>query len=66
MHCGGGILKEILFLDGNPDLFLRWMVRSDEIDPGGWEDANLAQLLKEFKEISCENSEEGDERLGGR
>jgi hypothetical protein len=42
------------------------MVRSDEVDPGGWKDANLAQLLKEFKEISCENSEEGDERLGGR
>ena len=29
-------------------------------------DANLAQFLKQFKEFSCENSEEGDESLGGR
>ena len=109
------------------NLFLRWMVRSDKVDPGGWKnvpvsklivpvdthmckicqflglttrkhadmraameitkafrtvapadpvrydfsltrlgirkDANLAQFLKQFKEISCEGFEESDESL---
>ena len=27
------------------NLFLRWMVRSDEVDPGGWEDVPVSKLI---------------------
>ena len=27
------------------NLFLRWMVRSDEVDPGGWENVPVSKLI---------------------
>jgi len=27
------------------NLFLRWMVRSDEVDPGGWENVSASKLI---------------------
>jgi len=37
-HTGGSAFKRV-------NLFLRWMVRKDNIDPGGWEGIPASKLL---------------------
>lgn len=37
-HTGGSAFKRV-------NLYLRWMVRSDEVDPGGWKEIPASKLL---------------------
>jgi uncharacterized protein (TIGR02757 family) len=37
-HTGGSAFKRV-------NLYLRWMVRSDEVDPGGWKKIPVSKLL---------------------
>ena len=37
-HTGGSAFKRV-------NLYLRWMVRSDEVDPGGWREIPASKLL---------------------